>query len=138
MKLLKKETFYNFYIYFMLFSIFMGGAFLKFNFWGINFNLSRILMIVNSLFTLIIMIKSIIVKEKILNLNSKYTKFCVLFFIIWSIYSILSFYKSYDIKMYFVTNFFICVGTLNILFFLKFVNIKELKDKIKKMLLNYS
>jgi len=109
----------------------MGSNFIKFNIASISFNLARILMVVIGILFLLDIIISIVNKQNnSIHLKNKSIKYCIIFFIIWSIYSLFSFYKSHDIKTYFIMNFFICIGTLDILFFCRYVKIKEKKNVI--------
>lgn len=113
----------DFLSYILIFSIFMGSNFIKFSLFGVKFNLSRILLL---FFPLFLFINNFLKRNtKNFNFCDKWLKGIVYFFILWSIFSVLSFYKCKDIMFYFTVNFYICIGTLNILSFVKFVDIKK-------------
>ncbi len=130
LKTIKKEKIIEIFTYIMIFCVFMGSNFLKFSIFGINFNIARLLTISILIFIILDILKSLIKKQKIIELKDKYLKYCIIFFIIWSIYSALSIYKALDIQMYFILNFFICCGTACILFFSKYINFENKKNII--------
>lgn len=121
-----KEKTIKIFIYVLIFCVFMGSNFLKFNFYGINFNIARVLMIVASIVIFIYICMQIAKKNKnILNINKKLVKYCVIFFCLWSAYSIITIYKAKNLIDYCIMNFFLCIGTINILFFIKYLKTTE-------------
>ena len=68
--------------YIIIFLVFMGTDFLKFNVNGINFNVAKIFMLIPSFILVIDMVKE---KKLKLNLNSKLLKYCIGFLIVWKI-----------------------------------------------------
>lgn len=131
----KGKKFLEIFIYLLIFCTFMGSNFLKFNISGINFNFARVLMIISSIIVFIHICTGVIQKKKnILNIKSRSVKYCVFFFIIWSLYSIITIYKSLNLIDYLIMGFFICIGTANIIFFVKYFNIEEKKYIIFNMI----
>ena len=130
MKEIKKEKLIEIFTYILFFSVFMGSNFCKFNIFHTNFNIARVLMIVAAIIAIASIIKSLIKKEKLIDFKNKHIRYCAIYFICWSIYSIISIYKALDLKMYLITNFFISIGTLLIIYFLKVVNIDKIKNKL--------
>lgn len=123
----KKMRGINLFSYILIFFTSMGGEFLNFSILGVHFNCARILMI----FPIFIIIFNIIKTRKVeLNITNKNVKYCIIFLIIWSIYSIITIYKVEDMYYYLIKNFFICIGTIDILFFIKYINIEKNKNKI--------
>lgn len=114
----------EYYVYMLTFFIFMGVNFLKFNIYGINMNVGRILMLLTGLAILIIIIKN--KNIKIFFTNNKFIKYSLIFFIVWSIYSLCTIIICKDINMFLINNFFLIVGTMTI-FYLIYV-IKEKKQ----------
>ena len=106
----------------IIFFVFMGSNFCKFTIYGIKLNFARILMIV----PLVLLLFEFIKNKKIdININNNRVKYCIVFFIIWSIYSVLTFYKIEDHMYYIIMNFYICIGTINIIFFTKKIDIEK-------------
>lgn len=113
--------------YIIIFLVFMGTDFLKFNVNGINFNVAKIFMLIPSFILVIDMVKE---KKLKLNLNSKLLKYCIGFLIVWAIYSVITIYRNYDFTSYLIENFFLCIGAIDILFFIKHIDVKEAKNTI--------
>lgn len=113
----------------IVFFVFMGSNFLKFTIDGIRLNVARILMIIPVFILLVDFFKNKKEKWKFCNKSLEY---CIVFFIAWSIYSILSIYLVKDMMHYFTVNYYICIGTINILFFTKMISV----SKHEKILLN--
>ncbi len=122
-----KEKLIYIIVYPIIFLTFMGTNFLKFNINGINFNLAKIYMLIPIVFLIADIIREKGLKLKI---NAKSIKYCVIYLIIWGIYSVLTIYRNEDVKSYLIENFFLCIGTLDILFFIKHVNIEKSKNSI--------
>ncbi len=113
--------------YIIIFLVFVGTDFIKFNIEGINFNLAKIFMMI----PIVILAMDIIRNKKLaLNLNNRLLKYCIVFLIIWTIYSAITIYRSYDFNSYLIENFFLCIGVIDILFFIKYINITENKNTI--------
>ena len=118
----------------IVFFVFMGSNFLKFTFLDVKLNIARILMIL----PIFILIKNTIKNRKLcININSKIIKYCIYFFIIWSTYSIFTIYKSEDIMYYITMNYYICIGTINIIFFSNKIDIEK-NSKIFSNIINFS
>lgn len=111
----------NVYSYILIFLVFMGQTFLKFKINNINFNVARCCMLVVFFLLLI----GFIINRKKLSIKNKNMKYILIFYFIWGLFSIISFFWSIDIKMYLITNFFIITGIANIFFFTYFVDIKN-------------
>lgn len=92
---------------------FIGSDFLKFNIFGINMTIGRILMAISAILLFIIICKRR--KYFITNENNKTVNFLFKFLIGWSIFSLISFFISKDIMSTVIYEFFILVGTINIL-----------------------
>lgn len=118
--------------YIIIFLVFMGTDFLKFNVNGINFNVAKIFMLIPSFILLIDIVKE---KKLKMNLNSKLLKYCIVFLIVWAIYSVITIYRNYDITSYLIENFFLCIGAIDILFFIKHMDVKEAKDTIFRIII---
>lgn len=121
----KESQFIKILTYMLIFCIFMGSNFLKFNIFDTNLNAARIMMVIVSIVYVLGLIK-----KTNMNINNKSVKWCIVFFIVWSIWSVISIYKSLDIKMYLIMNFYICIGTVNILFFIKYIDLEKHKVNI--------
>ena len=102
------------YVYILIFFVFIGVNFLKFNINGINMNIGRILMLLTGLAILIIVIKN--KNIKIVFTNNKFIKWSLIFFIIWSVYSLISIVMCKDINMFLINNFFLVAGTMSIFY----------------------
>lgn len=113
--------------YITIFLVFMGTDFLKFNINGINFNVAKVFMLIPSFILVIDIVKE---RKLKLNLNSKLLKYCIGFLIVWVIYSAITIYRNYDFTSYLIENFFLCIGVIDILFFIKHIDIKEAKNTI--------
>ena len=118
--------------YIIIFLVFMGTDFLKFNVNGINFNVAKIFMLIPSFILVIDIVKE---KKLKMNLNSKLLKYCIVFLIVWAIYSVITIYRNYDITSYLIENFFLCIGAIDILFFIKHIDVKESKDTIFRIII---
>lgn len=118
----RKRILLDAFTYTLIFFVFMGSKFMKFSICGVNLNFARILMVIPAFILLMDAIKN---KKIDFNIQNKSLKYCITFFIIWSIYSVITIYKAKDIKSYVIENFFICIGTVDILFFIKYINVKE-------------
>lgn len=116
-----KDNYLNILTYILIFSVFMGSNFLKFEIMGMRFNIARIFMIVTTIISLYTIVKT----KKICDFKNNFTKFYFLFFVIWSIWSIFSIFKTLDLKNYFIMLFYIVVGTGNILYFCQHVDLKK-------------
>lgn len=132
MKKIYNENFIKYFIYIFVFIAFMGSNFGKISIGGINFNLIRLLMI----FIPFLCLEEFLKEKKIknyLNIKNKYIKICIIFFIIWSIYSMLSIFWIKDKYMYIVTNFNVVIGTFCIIYFSKNLNNIEIFENIFKI-----
>lgn len=122
-----KERIIYYIAYIMIFLVFMGTDFLKFNIGGVNFNIAKIVMLI----PIVILIIDIIKERKIkLNIKNNLIKYCVIFLAIWAIYSILTIYECKDINSYLIENFFLCIGAIDIYFFIKYIDIEKNKNNI--------
>jgi len=65
-----------------------------------------------------------------IDFKNKSIRFCILFFVVWSIYSIITVVMSKDLYGYIITNFYVCIGTLNIIFFTKYIDVDKNKNNI--------
>lgn len=127
LSLKKKDKLIYLISYIMIFLVFIGNDFIKFNIKGINFNLAKIFMMIPIIILAIDIIRD---KKLTLNLNNRLLKYCIVFLIIWAIYSAITIYRSYDFHSYLIENFFLFIGAIDILFFIKYINIKENKNTI--------
>ena len=123
----KKDKLIYLISYIMIFLVFSGTDFLKFNIVGINFNMAKIFMLIPVIILAIDIIRH---RKLILNLNNRLLKYCIVFLVIWAIYSVITIYRSYDFNSYLIENFFLCIGIVDILFFIKYINITENKNTI--------
>lgn len=121
MKKISFDKMLNLYSYLLIFLIFMGPTFLKFQILGIQFNVARVAM----LFMMIALIIKFIVARENFKIKSKELKYVIAFYIIWAIYSVVSGLWCKDMKMYVITNFYVITGVAGILFFTFCVNVKE-------------
>ena len=126
-KTLKEKNKIEIFTYVLIFVTFMGSKFLRTSIFGININLARCLLIILALIFCIDVIRNWRFNIKCQN---KTIKYILSFFIIWSIFSLVSIYKNEDLMFYIVVNFYICIGTISIMFFNRFIN-------INKNLINY-
>ena len=133
---IKKQNLLHIFTYILIFAVFMGSSFFKFTLFGVNFNFSRTIMLVMAIvFLANTIIKACYHKRYSIKVKDKSFKYCIVFFIIWSIYSALSIYKVLDFEMYLITNFFVCIGTICILFFVNHIDIEENKNIIFNMII---
>lgn len=123
------------FTYVLIFCIFMGSNFLKFTIGGTNWNVARVMLLISSAIVLIDIIRSLFQKEGRVKIKNRSIKYCIIFFTIWAIWSVMSIFRSLDIKMYLVTNFFICTGVLNTLFLLKYLSIEKNKNIIFNLII---
>lgn len=119
------------YLYIIVFFIFMGVNFCKFDIYGVNMNIARILMLITSLF-LIFLIKSEGLKK--IFTNNKMIRRSLIFLVIWTVYSILSIVKSKDIGNYIIINFFFVAGTFTIFFACNVINSEKQIIRIFKII----
>lgn len=112
----------KYYPYVLIFIVFMGVNFLKFDIQGVNMNVGRVLMLLTGIALLVITIKNKSIK--ILFTENKMIKYSLLFLTIWCIYSVCTIVKSKDMNMFIINNFFLVAGTMTI-FYLTFVIKKE-------------
>ena len=86
-KIKLKYNYIELYTFIMIFVIFMGSKFIRFNIFGVNFNLARILMIVPLFIIIVDFIKN---KKIMFDFNYKPSKYCISFFIVWCLFSVAS------------------------------------------------
>lgn len=128
-----KNNYLNILTYILIFSVFMGSNFLKFQIFGVRFNFARIVMLLTTIVSLYTIIKT----RKIFNFKSSSIKLCFLFFVIWSVWATFSIFRTLDLKNYFIVLFYILIGTCNILYFCQHVNLKKEHNKLLN-LINFS
>lgn len=112
-----KNKLVEYFCYIFIFIVFMGTNFGKISFGKININIERILMIFIALFVFVDFLKNKGFKNFI-KTKRRDIKLCIVFFIIWSIYSVISFLWIKDVYMYIITNFNVVIGTCVIIYFL--------------------
>ena len=129
---IKQITFPEWICYLLSFFIFSGTNFLKFSIGFTNINVARFFMLLVVILTIIDVIKNKKIKDFI-QLKDKYIKYCLIFFILWSLYSVISICWIKDLYMYIITNFIIITGTFMIIYFVKYINNIKILENILKI-----